>query len=303
MEPETHFPTSTWDVFNKSAGPLRNVNSPSQPRPTTQTPSIDAEKVTLLEEYQNGVGTWVGLFDNELHLTHTIVKWALESPLLLSSICAITARQMSMVGRGEMWKSIACDYYGESLHHLIHALDGPSFSSGDTLAATVLLSSYELFISPGLDHHRHVSGAVTLIKSNLHNASSGGVATAAFWVYARQDVAMALVHECPTMLPPEEWGISWTGQETAEDSLGNKMIWIVAKVIAHTFREVDAAAKQSLHRDKTRLIKELDNWQESLPASSAGVSFGTCSEEGFLKRFFAVPSMGGFLFQPSKVFN
>ncbi|KAJ6007200.1 hypothetical protein N7522_005551 [Penicillium canescens] len=192
-----------------------------------------------------------------------------------------------------MWKSIAVDYYGESLRHLIHTLDGPSYCSGDTLAATVLLSSYELLTSPGLDHHRHVSGAVTLIKSNLYNASSGGVATAAFWVYAWQDVAMALVHECPTMLPPEQWGIPWTDQETGEDSLGNRMIWIVAKVIAHTFREVDDAATQSLHRDKTGLIKELDTWRESLPTWFAGVSFGSRSEERFLKRFFAVPSMAG----------
>jgi hypothetical protein len=88
-------------VFNKSAGPLRNVNSRSQPRPATETPSIDAEKVTLLKEYQNGVATWVGLFDNDLHLTHTIVKKALESPLLLNAICAVTARQMSLVGKGE----------------------------------------------------------------------------------------------------------------------------------------------------------------------------------------------------------
>lgn len=286
-------------MFNKSAGPLRNANSPNQPRPATESPSIDAERVTLLREYQNGVGTWVGLFDKDMHLTHTIVKWALESPLLLNAICAITARQMSMVVRGEMWKSIAADYYGESLHHLIRTLDGPSYCSAGTLVATVLLSSYELFTSPGLDHHRHVTGAVTLIKSNLHNASSGGVATAAFWVYARQDVAMALVHECPTILPPEEWGMPWIDLETAEDSLGNMMIWIVAKVIAHTFREVDGAAKQSLHRDKTRLTKELNTWKESLPRSFAGVSFGTRSEEGFLKMFFAVPSMGGFSFQPS----
>lgn len=302
MDRETPFPTSTWDVFNNSAGPLRNAISPGQLIPATGSPSIDAEKVTLLQEYQNGVGTWLGLFDDDLHLTHTIVKWALESSLLLNAICALTARQLSMVGRGEMWKSTAVHYYGESLHHLINILNGPSYCAGDTLAATVLLSSYELFTSPGLDHHRHVSGAVNLIKTNSHNASSDGVIEAAFWVYARQDVAMALVHECPTMLPPDEWGVSWIDQETVGDSLGNKIIWIAAKVIAHTFREVDNVAKQSLHRDKTGLIKELNSWRESLSTSSAGVPFGTPSEEGFLSRFFAMPSMGGFLFRTSKYF-
>ncbi|GLA48755.1 hypothetical protein AnigIFM63604_004321 [Aspergillus niger] len=195
-----------------------------------------------------------------------------------------------MAGRGDMWKTTAVHYYGESLHHLIHTLNGPSYGSDDTLAATVLLSSYELFTSPGLDHHRHVSGAVTLIRTNSHNASSGGLKAAAFWVYARQDVAMALVHECPTMLLPDEWGVEWTDQEMDEEFLGNKIIWIVAKVIAHTFGEVDGVAEHSLRRDRLRLVEELETWRGSLPTSFTGIPFGDPSEEGFIKRLFAIPS-------------
>ncbi|GLA11142.1 hypothetical protein AnigIFM62618_003429 [Aspergillus niger] len=195
-----------------------------------------------------------------------------------------------MAGRGDMWKTTAVHYYGESLHHLIHTLNGPSYGSDDTLAATVLLSSYELFTSPGLDHHRHVSGAVTLIRTNSHNASSEGLKAAAFWVYARQDVAMALVHECPTMLLPDEWGVEWTDQEMDEDFLGNKIIWIVAKVIAHTFGEVGGVAEHSLRRDRLRLFEELETWRESLPTSFAGIPFGAPSEEGFIKLLFAIPS-------------
>ncbi|PYH59849.1 Zn(II)2Cys6 transcription factor [Aspergillus niger CBS 101883] len=286
------FPASTWDVFNSTSTPFGNALPPTQPIPPTISPSpptLDAEKVTLLQEYQNGVGTWVSLFDSPRHLTHTIVERALGSPLLLNAICALTARQMSMAGRGEMWKTTAVHYYGESLHHLIHTLNGPSYGSDDTLAATVLLSSYELFTSPGLDHHRHVSGAVTLIRTNSHNASSGGLKAAAFWVYARQDVAMALVHECPTMLLPDEWGVEWT-DEMDEDCLGNKIIWIVAKVIAHTFGEVGGVAEHSLRRDRLRLVEELETWRGSLPTSFAGIPFGAPSEEGFIKRLFAIPS-------------
>ncbi|RDH23112.1 hypothetical protein M747DRAFT_302924 [Aspergillus niger ATCC 13496] len=276
------FPASTWDVFNNTSTSLGNALTPIQPIPSTKSPSpptLDAEKVALLQEYQNGVGTWVSLFDSPRHLTHTIVKRALGSPLLLNAICALTARQMSIAGRGDMWKTTAVHYYGESLHHLIHTLNGPSYGSDDTLAATVLLSSYELFTSPGLDHHRHVSGAVTLIRTNPHNASSGGLKAAAFWVYARQDVAMALVHECPTMLLPDEWGVEWTDQEMDEDYLENKIIWIVAKVIAHTFGGL-------------RLVEELETWRGSLPTSFAGIPFGDSSEEEFIKLLFAIPSTG-----------
>ncbi|RDH29776.1 hypothetical protein BDQ94DRAFT_182064 [Aspergillus welwitschiae] len=240
------FPVSTWDIFNNTSTPLGNALPPIQSIPSTKSPSpptLDAEKVTLLQEYQNGVGTWVSLFDSPRYLTHTIVKRALGSPLLLNAICALTARQMSMAGRGDMWKTTAVHYYGESLHHLIHMLNGPSYGSDDTLAATVLLSSYELFTSPGLDHRRHVSGAKA----------------AAFWVYARQDVAMALVHECPTMLLPDEWGVEWTDEEMDEDS--------------HTFGEVGGVAEHSLRRDRLRLVEELETWRGSLPPSFAGIPF------------------------------
>ena len=65
--------------------------------------------------------------------------------------------------------------------------------------------------------------------------NSKGLVGASFWVYARQDIAMALVHECPTMLPPEEWYVSYAEQETADDRLGNQIIWCLARVIAFTF--------------------------------------------------------------------
>ncbi|OJZ89221.1 hypothetical protein ASPFODRAFT_42383 [Aspergillus luchuensis CBS 106.47] len=195
-----------------------------------------------------------------------------------------------MAGRGEMWETTAVHYYGESLQQLIHILNDPSYGSDDTLAATVLLSSYELFASPGLDHHRHVSGAVTLIRTNSHNASSEGLKGAAFWVYARQDVVMALVHECPTMLLPEEWGVEWIDQEIDEDLLGNKIIWIVAKIIAHTFWKASGVTEHSLRRNRMRLIEELETWRGSLPTPFVGIPFGTPSEEGFVKRLFAIPS-------------
>lgn len=285
-------PTSTWDVFNNSTTPLPNLELPRPQRSHSTTPSIDSEKVNLIQEYQSGVGTWVGLFDDDLNIERTVVKRALECPMLMNAICALTARQISRVGQGEIWESTAVRYYGESLHQLIKMLQDQSYCPEDALAATVLLSSYELLFFPGLDHRRHVSGALSLIRTHACKASSMGVMGAAFWVYARQDVAISLVHERSTMHPPEEWGVSWAQQETAEDRLGNKIIWIVAKVITFTFKTVEEPYAQSLSYDKTSLTNELDAWFESLPASFCGTPFGEPSQEGFIKRVFVVPSTG-----------
>jgi hypothetical protein len=113
---------------------------------------------------------------------------------------------------------------------------------------------------------------------------------AAFWVYARQDIAMALVHECPTLLPPDEWGVSWDERETREGQLGNQMVWLLARVIAHTFRSTTGQSVQALSEGRASLIEQLDVLHERLPESFRGTAFGPPLEEGFLPRWFAVPS-------------
>lgn len=290
-EEERPSPASTWEVFNNSITPLTQATSPKQPR-AASPPSLDGDQVALIQEFQNGVGKWVDLFDDELHFQRTVVKRALESPLLMNAICALTARQVSMVDRADLWKSATVHYYAESLHHLITTLGLPTCCPEDTLPATILLSSYELLVLPGLDHRRHVSGALTLIKTYECKASSQGLVGAAFWVYARQDLAMALLHECPTMLPPEEWGISWSERETREERLGNKLVWLLAKIVAHTFGATDRLSIELLRDTRTSLIRELDAWFKSLPVSFSGVTYGPPSPEGFIKHWFAIPSTG-----------
>ncbi|KAF7591641.1 hypothetical protein BBP40_001280 [Aspergillus hancockii] len=227
-----------------------------------------------------------------MNFQRTVVKRALTSPLLMNAICALTARQVSMVDRAEIWESAAIHYYAESLNHLISTLNLPTSCPEDMLTATILLSSYELLALPGLEHRRHVSGALTLIRAHECKATSQGVIGVVFWVYARQDLAMALVHKCPTMLAPEEWGVSWDEQETRESRLGNKLIWLLAKLIAHTFGKADGHTIESLHESRTSLKKELDCWFEGLPISFSGIAFGPPTAEGFLKRCFPVPSTG-----------
>lgn len=212
---------------------------------------------------------------------------------MINAICALTARQLCMVGHGgDMWEAAAVRYYGQSLHHLINTFADTVSSPEDTLAATTLLSSYELLVSPVLDHRRHVSGALTLIRTYGCKATSGGLMGAAFWVYARQDIAMALVHERPTMLPPENWGVDWTKEETAEDRLGNRLIWITAKIIAFTYQGGEGLLVDILLQRRAALMSEAQAWLDSLPASFYGISYGRPSPEGFVKYWFAVPSTG-----------
>ncbi|PWY90380.1 hypothetical protein BO94DRAFT_23664 [Aspergillus sclerotioniger CBS 115572] len=283
---ESGGPASAWDVIDDAA-----VASSRQPESASPVPpALDSEKVSLVQAYQNGIAKWMDLFDDESNFQRAVVKRAVESPLLMNAICALIARQVGIADREEIWRATAARYYGESLQQLIAALELPTSYPEDNLAATVLLSSYELLALPGLDHQRHVSGALTLIRTHACGATSTGITGAAFWIYARQDVAMALVHECPTMLPPEEWGVSWDEHETKEGRLGNQMVWLLAKTVAHTFRKGCVLSVRSLADNRACLERELDAWFESLPGAFYGIPYERPSPEGFLLLWFAVPS-------------
>ncbi|PVH75722.1 hypothetical protein DL98DRAFT_657920 [Cadophora sp. DSE1049] len=249
----------------------------------------------LLHNYQRGIGAWMDLFDHGLNYQREVVRRAYSSQLIMQALCALSSKQLSMVTPGEVWHAAAGRYYGESLRLLISALVDATSSQQDALLATILLSSYELLASPGLDHRRHVLGAVTLIKKHDFTARSKSLERASFWVYARLDIALALINECPTMLGPEEWNVSWAEQEMEEDGLANQMLWILAKVIAFTFREGQVLPEADLSF-RSELLVEMNTWFEALPPSVKGVSYGPPSRDGFVKHWFAVPVSAAAMF-------
>lgn len=284
-------PVSTWDLFSGSIDPLPPaVHSQDSDLPSNSSQRLDSEQVTLIQGFQNGIGCWVGVFDDEFYFQRTVPRMALNSGLLLNAICALTAKQRSGTEKGQVWKAAAVHYYGDALRHLIQTLGSPGYVVEEALVGTILLSSYELNDSPGLDHRRHVCGALTLVRKYGCKASSRGLTRAAFWVYARQDVSMALAHECPTMLPPDEWEVDWGETERGDYMLGNKIVWILANVLQYTFSDISKSASSS--RRRSALKRELDSWFSSLPKAFCGVPYESNPKDGFSKLFFVAPSNG-----------
>jgi len=93
---------------------------------------------------------------------------------------------------GGVWGPVALCCYGESLRLLIDALADLSLTRDDARTATILLSSYDLRTAPGSEHKRHLHGAITLIRSQGIDSRCKGLEKASFWIYTRQDVAVAV---------------------------------------------------------------------------------------------------------------
>ncbi|KAF2706892.1 hypothetical protein K504DRAFT_459319 [Pleomassaria siparia CBS 279.74] len=274
-------PTDAFTYMNVStpAGTIDTVSSAS-------TVALTSETAFLLQAYVKTVATWMDLMDHTSTYQLSIPRLILSSPLLFHCICAFTAKHLALANSGQntFWEPIARQHYGESLRMLIDTLNGSNH--GQALTATILMSSYEMVSSAGLEDRRHFLGAMMLIKSQNITARSRGVDRANFWIYVRHEISIALTSEQPLLMDPDGWQVQWEQGETREDVLGNHVLWILARVINLVYGKDNDVEVSS--RKREALLQEMEDWRAGLSDNFVGVPYGDEDEDGFKKVYFPV---------------
>lgn len=282
-------PESTNDVVQRV-----QLGSPNQlqPPPPTSTHHLRLSKqcIDLVQMYQDGIGIWMDVCDDTLTYQRHVVRLALSSELLLHSICALSAKQMSLVKERYLWDPVAADYYGTSLRLLVRDLDRSDVSRDTTLAAAILLCSYELLANPGTEYKRHLLGARTLIQTYRAMNGATDVERASFWIFARQDVAMAIMNETQTLIHPNEWAAAVDRLGNGEDSMGNKIIWLLARTVQLRFSSNDKFGSEPSALDD--VSSAIDQWWCDLPPTTHGIRIEGESEDGATEIWFHAPSTG-----------
>ena len=163
------------------------------------------------------------LFDTAGYYTNVVPIRATSSPLLKSSICALSAKHMHRLqsadgdhrhpcrvaledGSSVDWLFHSTEYYLRSINHLQAAVRnekiGPDSSGTDRereciFTAITLLSMYELMDKPGTAWRAHLSALPLFCSTSGHSrvpAHSGKQLTICrpvFWSLARQDLLCA----------------------------------------------------------------------------------------------------------------
>lgn len=269
--------------------------------------------------------------DHSHRYQRDVLRLALSSPLILHALCALAAKQMSLVSPHRhhhaafpsstaaaappsLWEPLAARYYGESLRLLIAALaedttEGSTErgSSGsrrkerrreETLTATILLGSYELLAAPSADYARHLRGAQTLIRAGgIDFGSASALEDAGLWVFARQDLAMAVAGRRGLLWPVERWGeMRWgveveeggrSAKEEEEDWWGKKVLWLLARVVECVFGDAGGRGEPV-----EGLLRELGEWYEGLPESFEGLRLKGALAEGLDEVWFPIDAAG-----------
>ncbi|GKZ37785.1 hypothetical protein AbraIFM66950_009543 [Aspergillus brasiliensis] len=285
-------PDSTYEAFQRAFSVDQHSTSPRLPSIVASDDILTEETGGLLRVYQKGIGTWMDIFDRSHTYENEVVRYSLSSPLLMHAVCALAAKQMSLIQNKFLWEPVSSRFYGQSLNLLIKELTKQSADRQILLAVTILLGSYELLAQPGIDYQRHLYGAHTLITTHNIGEEGNAFEKASFWIYARQDVALALVNERPTLTPPDKWPAPPANATPVEDCFGNKILWLLAKVIEARFAATSEQWSLAERQDFESLVLEIDTCWADLPPHVRGIPMkhAVCEDEGLPSVWFCVPS-------------
>ncbi|KAB8211166.1 hypothetical protein BDV34DRAFT_185268 [Aspergillus parasiticus] len=254
---------------------------------------ITPEIVHLLRVYERSIATWMDVFDSELTYQRRLLCMAPSSPLVLNAICALAARQLSLIGSSLTWLPVAEHYYGQAVHLLARLLNAYPSKMELAIVGTILLSSYELLAFPGLDYQRHFKGAHTIVDSIHAHKSASCLIRASFWIYARHEVAEALNRNSPTLHDPGSWPkFDLLEAEPAEDSFCNDVLRLTAETVCIVFGKTSRSRTKRRKRDLSTLQGELRSWLHICPEQWKGIEY---TEDGNARYWFPRPSFGAAL--------
>lgn len=204
--------------------------------------------------------------DQAEHFTRQVPRKALSSPILLNAVLAFSARHLA---RTTNYDPEAAEFFHSAcIELLIPALSDQASAAADPniLGATVILRIYEqLNVSmTGADDERHLWGTTALVdlQPSFHAPTAGGLRQAAFWVFIRQDIYMALIHQRSMRCDLDSFNVDVTFVSRDDSTWANWAIWILARIVQFCF------GLQERSWEKWRALNEsMDTWEQCKPAS------------------------------------
>lgn len=167
----------------------------SATHPRSGGPFSAAEKeLHLMKHYVDHVSSWLDLTDPHRHFSTWVPHLAVHNEGLRKAMLALSARDLAIKPKyrsphGQPDRSIAVEYYHQTLQHLQQSMKDPDFLRSDELLATIqIISTYELIDGAGQAWERHLKGAWGVQRSLEINGESGGFRQATWWAWLRQDL-------------------------------------------------------------------------------------------------------------------
>lgn len=228
---------------------------------------------------------WLDFYDPEKHFASSVPHMSLRNVGLMRALLALSARHHSLHGE-EMYSSdglsadvnghssshgeniinrnLAVQYYYESLHYLNKAMQHSSYArSRELIATAILISTYEMIDGSNQDWERHLKGVFWIQRFQDNDGESGGIRSAVWWAWLRQDVWVAMRERRRVF---SFWNPKKPTSELSAPELATRATYLLAQCVNYASQEEQRASDLERRLDRgSELLFMLQDWHDHLP--------------------------------------
>jgi hypothetical protein len=230
----------------------------------------DAE-LCLLDNFVRNVSFWIDLHDPHNTFSTLVPHLAMRDAGLMTAILALSSRQLSIspdASSRDQDGRIGLQYYYDTLRYLQQAMTIDAYTvSLELLATALIVSMYEMLDDSGNGSGwgRHLKGVFWIQRSQLIQGETGGLKSAVWWAWLRQDVWAAFRERRKTLSfwTPTKAYVDMTAYEMAA-----RIVWIFAKAVDFCSEEEISAGQDNVRMRIERadtLFDMLNKWEMHLP--------------------------------------
>ncbi|KAJ5650989.1 fungal-specific transcription factor domain-containing protein [Penicillium longicatenatum] len=230
----------------------------------------------LFQHFVRVASKWLDFYDPESHFASTVPHLALRNSGLMKALLALSARHRSLqeyeseglglalVGETAIDRNLAVQYYYESLHYLNKAMQNSSYTRSHELIATALLiSTYEMIDGSNQDWERHLKGVFWIQRFQDNDGESGGLRSAVWWAWIRQDVWVAMRERRRVF---SFWRPKKPLSVLSASELATRATYLLAQCVNYVSKEEEKASDLERRLERgSELLYMLQEWHDHLP--------------------------------------
>lgn len=190
---------------------------------------------------------------------------------LMTAILALSSRQLSIhpeASEQEKNRNIGLQYYHDTLKYLQQAMSFDAYTvSLELLATALIVSMYEMLDDSGSGSGwgRHLKGVFWIQRSQLIQGETGGLRSAVWWAWLRQDIWAAFRERRKTL---SFWTPTKPYSELSAYEMAARVVWIFARAVDYCSEEEVEAGQDSIRPRVERadeIFNMLSEWEQALP--------------------------------------
>ena len=216
-------------------------------------------EIPIFKRFVNRLGLWMDIFDPMKHFSTVVPQIAMCNEGLMKAILGLAARHMSIRpddSEPAVDRTVAVQYYYETLQYLQEAMKHQSYNRSLELIATVhIVSMYEMIDGTGSGWERHLKGVFWIQRSQGIGAETTGLQGAGWWTWLRQDVWAAFRERRPIYSIHKHVK---TYPEMTQYELASRAVYLLAEAVNYSS---DKEAKEGENNLRGRIDRADHLWQ------------------------------------------